>query len=413
MAGAVSARRVLVLSLVFPPDGVSTAQLLGELVEDLVRQEREVIVVTTIPHYNPPAQWTARRRFGGLVRESSEAGATVFHLAMPAKSGSVAMRILAWLMFHALSVVVAGVLAGDVDIVLAPSPPLSIGVAAWAIGRLKGAPYIYNVQELYPDAAVALGVIRDGLALRLLRAMEAFVYRHAYAVVVIAPGMRDRIMRRGLPGERVRLIPNFVDTGDIAPRPKRNPFSKRTGLADRFVVMYAGNMGRAQQLGTVLDAAELLRDRPEVVFAFVGEGVEAAGLRASASALGLSNVVFVPQQPFSEVPDIYGASDLCVVPLLGALAFDAVPSKVYRIMAAARQVLAITALESDLARVVHESGGGMVVPPAEPAAIAAAITRAVTTPFDGESARQWVMRHVDRSVITARYGALLDEASAP
>jgi colanic acid biosynthesis glycosyl transferase WcaI len=395
---------------------VSTAQLFGEVVEDLVALGWKVDVVTTKPHYNPPDRNGLTQPltplWAGLLAKSSYRGATVWHTAMPMKGASVALRISGWLGFHFLSVVVAWLKVGKVDVILAPSPPLSIGVAAWLIGVMKRAPFIYNVQELYPDTAVSLGALGDGKLLRLLRRMEAFVYDNAFAVTTIAPGMARAISERTRDARKVRLIPNFVDTRVIAARTRKNSFSREFGLDDAFTVLYAGNMGPAQGLQTVLEAAELTRGEGRILYVFVGEGTSRDSLQKLARSRNLNNVIFIPQQPYERVPDIYGASDLCVVALASSLVAEAVPSKVYRIMAAERRVLVIADPNSDLADVVRESGAGIVVEAGNARALANAISAAakVADAVSPAGGREYVVEHVDRPRIVREYSKLLTEA---
>jgi len=400
---------------VFPPDAVSTAQLFGELVEDLTKLGWRVVVVTTKPHYHRTEHHDQSPRdvatiWGGLVSQNQFCGASVFHTAIPMKGSSVAMRIAGWLCFHFLSLAVAFRKIGTVDVVLAPSPPLSIGVIAWLIGVLKRAPFIYNVQELYPDTAARLGALREGAVLNSLHRMERFVYRHAFAVTTIAPGMARTIAERTAP-EKVRVIPNFVDTELIGRRPRDNAFSREFGLNGRFTVVYAGNMGPAQQLETLIETAEITTGNETILYVFVGDGTARSSLENLASAKGLSNVVFIPQQQYDRVPDIYGASDLCVVPLAANLAVEAVPSKVYRIMSAERRILAITDDHSDLAAVVRDSGGGIVVHPGNPRKLATAILDEVQVHADRPvTGRGYVLRNADRKYVTRLYSDLLKEA---
>lgn len=411
------AGHVLVLTLVFPPEEVSTSQLLGDLVSDLVSQGRSVTVITTKPHYH--ASDAARQRatlrpvWAGLLARSEFAGATVYHTAMPLKAGGLWRRAAGWVGFHVLSVMAALLRVRAPHVILAPSPPLTIGVAAWIIARLRGVPFIYNVQELYPDTAVALGALRRGLALNALYAVERFVYARAHAVAVIAPGMRRRLMAKGVPAAKVRVIPNFVDTAAIAERARDNPFAREHGLVGRFVIMYAGNVGRAQGLEVLLNAAARTVDREHIVYVIVGDGALREELMAGASARELRNMLFVAQQPYGRVPDIYGASDVNVVPLVGALVEDAVPSKVYRIMAARRAVLAIAAPESDLAKIVSDAACGWVVPPGNADALAELVLRLADEGVGkaGDNGRRYVEGHVERSMVTGRYGMLLDEAA--
>jgi colanic acid biosynthesis glycosyl transferase WcaI len=408
---------VLVLTLVYPPDGVSTAVIVGELSADLRRAGHDVTVVTTVPHYNRDSEAESRqplaRKWRGLLWTSEYHGVPVLHVTMPRKSGRVPSRLLAWAWFHMLSLGVALALVRRVDAVVAPSPPLTMGICAWVLGLCYRAPYVYNVQELYPDIAIALGALRNRPMIAALLALERFVYRRARIVTAIAPGMRRRILAKGVAADKVRLIPNFVDVETMVPWPKANPFSRAHGLDTAFVVTYAGNMGPAQGLETVLDAAALLSRESGLLFLFVGEGSAYEPIKARVRDQRLDNVRILPHHSYATVPQIYAASDLCLVPLAANTGADAVPSKVYRIMACARPVLAAAEADSDLAELVRVAGCGLVVPPGSPPALAEAITRAMRAPQDhaamGRAGRRYVMEHYSRTSVSAAYEALIRE----
>ena len=406
---------VLVLSLVFPPDSVSTAQIMGDLAVDLGRLGHRVSVLTTTPHYNrdpdAEARQPLRRTWGGVVARSHFGGAEVWHTVMPRKDASVPKRLAAWCLFHALSLVVGILALRRVDVILAPSPPLTIGVAAWLLGRWHRAPFIYNVQELYPDIAINLGAVRRPWLIRVLFALERFVYARAARIAVIAERMRQRLLEKGVPPDRVVVIPNFVDTTALEPVPAPNAFTREFGLQGRFLVSYAGNLGQAQGLETLLDAAALLRDESAIVLVLIGSGGLWDTLEARIAAERLDNVRLLPYLPFSRVPEIYGASQLSVVAQAASIGADAVPSKVYRIMASRGVVLAATDDASDLARLVREAGCGYVVPQDDPAAIAAAIRRAFERRTElaamGEAGRAHMVTRYARPVVTAHYDALV------
>ena len=412
--------RVLVVSLVFPPDGVSTAVIMGELSADLRRAGHEVTVITTVPHYNRDERAEARqplaRRWGGLLFRSDYHGISVLHVAMPRKTASVLRRLLAWTQFHVLSVLAALAHVRRADVIFAPSPPLTVGLVAWALGLRYRAPFVYNVQELYPDIAIALGALRHRGLIKVLYALERFVYRRARFITVIAERMRERVIQKGIPARKVRLIPNFADVDDLVPIPRDNEFSRTHELVHRFVVTYAGNMGPAQDLDGVLDAARLLRD-PRVCVLLVGEGSAYARLDARVRAERLTNVLMLPHQPYSLVPQIYASSDVCLVPLAKDAGSDAVPSKVYRIMACERPVLVCADAQSDLAELVRTAGSGVVVPQGEPQALAAAIDRMLSDPAAtaamGRVGRARVLADFSREAVSRQYATLLTEAIRP
>jgi colanic acid biosynthesis glycosyl transferase WcaI len=408
---------LVLISLVFRPDNVSTAHVMSDLAADLVALGHSVTVFTTTPHYNPDpaadADQPRRPIWGRLLQRSDHRGVSVYHAWMPRKGRSVVLRLLAWVWFHLVSTIAALLIARRPAAILAPSPPLTVGVSAWAFGLARSTPFVYNVQEIYPDIAINLGALRNATAIRAMYALERFVYRRARAITVIAPRMRERLIDKGVPPDKVRVIPNFVDLEDLSPRPKDNPFSREFGVHDKFVMSYAGNLGPAQGLECFVDAAALLRDRPDVRLLLIGDGMLAEPLRSRAATLNLRNLVVIPHQPYSRVPDIYGASDLCVVAQAIATGSDAIPSKVYRIMACDRPIVAATDAQSDLAQLVTTAGAGIVVAPESADVLAAAVRSALADPESwrarAAAGRRHVAEHYTRSAVSRQYDALLGE----
>jgi putative colanic acid biosynthesis glycosyltransferase WcaI len=411
--------RIVLLSLVFRPDNVSTAHVMADLAADLVAAGHEVTVFTTTPHYNPdPGAEAAQPRrsyWGRLLQTSDYRGMRVYHAWMPRKGRSVLLRLLAWVWFHVVSTLAALVLARRPTVILVPSPPLTAGVSAWVLGGLRSAPFVYNVQEIYPDIAINLGALRNPSAIRMMYALERFVYRRARAITVIAPRMRERLLEKGVPASKVVVIPNFVDLGDLSPRPKDNPFSREFGVHDKFVVSYAGNLGPAQGLECFVDVAALLREHAHIRLLLIGDGMLAAPLRARAAAQGLANLLVIPYQPYSVVPDIYGASDVCVVAQAAMTGSDAIPSKVYRIMACERPIVAATDHRSDLAHLIRDADAGVVIPAESADALATAVRDAVANPERwrrrAASGRAYVAEHYARGTVSGQYEKLLRDVA--
>lgn len=407
--------RILILSLVFPPDSVSTAQIVGDLAVDLKAAGHEVVVLTTSPHYNRDEEAEARQPihpyFGSVLRKSDYHGVSVYHAFMPRKGTNLLPRLIGWSGFHLISTIAGMVAIPRPDVVFAPSPPLTIGVCARFLARFYRVRYIYQVQELYPDVAINLGAISNKWLISILLKMEAYVYKKAKSIAVIAPGMRRRLLQKGVADEKIEVIPNFVNVDDVRPLAKDNEFSRRYNIQDKFVVSYSGNMGPAQGLEAFIDAAELLRDQPSIHFMMMGSGILMDSFARRIAELKLNNFTLLPYQHISLMPQIYAASDLCLVPQTSGIGADAVPSKVYRIMSAARPVLACSDPDSDLANLVNGAACGIVVRPGSAAALAEAIRRASGDPDagrrQGDTGREHVIAHYTRSVITKRYERLI------
>lgn len=204
---------------------------------------------------------------------------------------------------------------------------------------------------------------------------------------------------------------------DLSPRPKDNPFGREFGVSDKFVLSYAGNLAPAQGLDCFIDAAERLRDRSDIGLMLVGDGILADHFRTLATARGLSNLIVVPHQSYSRVPDIYGASDVCVVAQGAATAPDGIPSKVYRVMACQRPVVAATDRHSDLARLATTADAGLVIPPESGDALAAAVLDAALNPQRWRaralSGRTQVLAHYTRTIVSQRYDGVLRAAVTP
>jgi colanic acid biosynthesis glycosyl transferase WcaI len=302
------------------------------------------------------------------------------------------------------------------DVIFVPSPLLTLGALGRMLRHPLRAKLVYNVQELYPDLGVELGMIRNPLVIAALRWLERYVYRGAAAITAITDGIRDAVIRKQIPPSRVLTIPNFVDTSDLRPGSKDNAFSRTHGWADRFVVLYAGNIGHAQRLDGLLEAARLLESDPRVLVAFVGEGNDKTRLMSAAAEMGLRNVQFLEHQPYALVPDIYAASDVCVVALSEGILVGALPSKVFRIMACQRPVLALCDPRSDLATLVRTAGSGCVCQPRDGRAIAESVHGLATAPTRAEEmarrGREFVLERVARSFVTSRYFQLFSELAA-
>ena len=406
---------IILLSLVFRPDNVSTAHVMADLAADLMSAGHQVTVFTTTPHYNKDAgaeDAQPRRNFWGPLLQTSEfCGICVYHAWMPRKGRSVILRLIAWVWFHIVSTVAALFLARRPDVILAPSPPLTVGVSAWLLGLARSVRFVYNVQEIYPDIAINLGALENPVLIWMMHALERFVYRRAHAITVISPRMRERLLEKGVPAAKVIVIPNFVDVDRLVPRPKDNPFSREFHVHDKFVASYAGNLGPAQGLECFIDAAEQLRECPDVRLMLIGDGILANDLRTSAEARGLSNLIVVPYQSYSRVPDIYGASDVCVVAQATATASDAIPSKVYRIMASERPIVALTDAHSDLAQLIAAADAGVVISPESGDALAAAVRDAASNRerwrARAASGRRHVIAQYARATVSQRYDNVL------
>jgi colanic acid biosynthesis glycosyl transferase WcaI len=289
--------RILLLIIQYAPDTNPTGRLMAHVADGLRGHGHHVDVITAFPHYAQFRVWPEYR--GRLaIHERGPAGNTL-RLWVYASGAKQRMlhRLASYLSFNALATVAGLLSRRRYDVILAPNGSFFTGIAAAIIGTLRDTPFIYNVQDLYPEVPVQAGQLTSRHAIDGLARLERLMYRLAARVSVIAPSFHANLLAKGVPPEKVALIPNFVDTEFIRPLPRQNDFSRANGLDAHFVVNYAGNLGYVYDLDTVLDTAARLARHPEILFQIVGEGVSKSDLERRARELGLANVRFLPFQP--------------------------------------------------------------------------------------------------------------------
>ncbi len=261
------------------------------------------------------------------------------------------------------SAAVAGLFRRRPDVVIAGTDPPLVGLVATVVSRLRGAPLVYLLWDVHPQAALAAEILRAGFIARVVARSNRIVLRAAAVVVVPTASMGQTAVELGADPDRVKVIPLWEDTENVVPAPKDNAFSRRHGLADRFVLMYSGNLGLTQGLERYLDLAVRLKDLDDVVTVFVGDGAGKLTLEARARAIGLSSVVFLPYQPREEMRFSLAAADVLLAPSRTGLTKFMHPSKVYTCMASGRPFVAAIDLVSDLADVIRRLDCGRVVAP--------------------------------------------------
>jgi len=409
--------KILILSLVFRPDNVSTAQIMGDLSRELFRLGNDIIVVASTPHYNPDPiaekQQPLKKYLFNIVKKSNYNGIPVFHVYMPRKGKNPLLRALSWAWFSIAVIISPLFLLKKIDVIFCPSPPLTLGLSAYIISRLLGAQYVYNVQEIYPDFAINSGYLKNRLLIKILYSIEKFIYSKAKLITVIGRDMSQNIILKGIPKEKVIIIPNFVDTNFFHPMPKENQFRKEFNLDNKFVISYAGNIGPGQDIESFVKAAYLLRDISSIHFLLVGAGMLFDKIAKEIDILNLKNIILIGYQPYSKVPEIYAASDLCFVPQDGNIVGNAIPSKIYRIMASGRPILSTTTEQSDLYKLIKESNCGFVCQPNSPEDLADQILSAVQNKDNlikmGMNARNYVEKYYSKENIAKRYQVIFNK----
>ncbi len=408
--------RIQVVCPHFEPDAAPTGVVISEIVRGLVSRGHEVHVVTSLPWYLEHAvdeAWKGRV----IRREKTPWGSISRVYPFPTNKRNITARAFGFAGFTALACLCSLTGRRRPEVVMAMSPPLSLGLAAWLTARLRRAPFVFNVQDVFPDVAVEVGAISNRRVIRLLEGLERFVYRRADAVTVLSEDLRGNVESKIAGGtteeraaDKVRLIPNFVDVELIRPQARDNAYRSEFGLGDRTVVMYAGNLGFSQPLELMVEAARALADRDDVVFVINGNGSRRPELELLAR--GLDNLVFVDYQPAERLGEVLAAGDVHVIALRCGLGRSSAPSKLYSILAAGRAVLASVDSGTEVATVVSSQRAGVVVEPQDQAAFTDAVLDLVENADlakMGSAGRQFVLQCASPDGVAGAYADLFAE----
>jgi colanic acid biosynthesis glycosyl transferase WcaI len=397
--------RILYLSQYFPPEAGATQTRAYEMARNFVRLGHAVTLIAELP--NHPSGIIPPRYRGKLYERESLEGIQVIRVwvkASPEKS--FRSRILFYLSYM-VSALAAGLLLarGRFDLIYATSPPLFVGGAALALSLLRRIPLVFEVRDLWPESAVALGELRGSLPIRLASRLEQACYRRARRIVVVTRGIRSRLLERGIPAEKLVLIPNGANTDLFQFRPQaRERLRRELGLEGKFTAIYAGIHGVAQGLETVVQAAGLLREDPRFHFILVGEGPRKAALAALAEAEALPNLTLLPEQARERIPDYLSAADGALIPLRALELFKgALPSKMFDAWACERPL--VLSVDGEARQVLEQAGGGIFTPPEDAAALVAALRQLEGDPGlaaqMGQRGRAYTAAHYSREALAA------------
>jgi colanic acid biosynthesis glycosyl transferase WcaI len=262
------------------------------------------------------------------------------------------------------------------DIVLVVTNPPTLPFAVFIACKIRGAKIILRVEDVYPDALIAAGMVRpDSMIVKVIDALQRRIYKGVDKIVVLGRDMM-KLVQGKITGNisHITLITNFADSDQILPLPRnRNSLLQRLGLADKFVVQYSGNMGRTHGIECLVEAAIILAKENSIHFLFIGFGAKQAWLKSTVHEHGLKNVTVLPMQPRSDLNDSLNACDLAVISFVKGMSGISVPCRMYNIMSAGKPILAVTDKDSELAQVVEEEQIGWVVQPEMPQAIVQAV----------------------------------------
>jgi len=381
--------KIQVLCPHFEPDSAPTGEFMSAIVNHLGELGHELHVVTALPWYREHAVDAGWQ--GKLIRTEERSWGKITRVhPFPTDKRNIAARGAAFAGFTAIGLVAAVVERFDADVVFAMSPPLHLGLAGWVAAKRRSVPFVFNIQDVFPDVAIETGTITNERVIAVAKRLEKLVYDSADVVTVLSEEMQRNVESKS--DSDVEIIPNFVDISTFEPTERENAYRREFGLEGKRVVMYCGNVGFSQSIELLADAAREMVDLEDVVFVVNGGGSAIGEVHRRAE--GLDNFKVIPYQPVERVPEVLAAADLHVIPLRKGLAWSSVPSKLYKILAVERPVVASVDEGTEVGRVVVEAGAGHAVPPDDPAPLIASIRELLGSPEQrsamGRSGRRWV-----------------------
>ena len=372
--------RFLILTQYYPPEVGAPQVRLSSFAKGLRRQGHDVVVLTGMPNY-PGGTVHAEYARKLLVREDIAGIKVVRTWLYATNSARFAPRLGSYFSF-CLTSLLGAAFVGRPDVVFVESPPLFLAVTARLLAAVFGARWIMNVSDLWPDTVVEMGMLTRGPALSAALRLEAWCYAKADVVVGVTRGICERLVRdKHVPPSKVLFLPNGADTDLFAPRARDEELEQKLSLAGKRLFLFAGLHGHAQDLPSIIEAAALLRDRPDICIGFVGDGPVKAWAVKETAARALSNVFFEPPQPLEAMPRYWSLATAALVTLRDMPLFDgARPSKSFPPLASGVPV--IFAGRGEMADLLHSRDAGLVVPPERPEDLAGAIRRLATTPME-------------------------------
>lgn len=397
--------RILLLSNFFSPEKTGIGVTATDSARYLSELDHDVEVITTVPYY---PEWSVASEYRNrlLVRDTVD-GIPTTRVWMYVPSQPTTLKRVLHEISGAASMFLAS-LFKRCDLILCMSPPLSLGFAAMILAKLRRRPYWCYVLDIQPDAAIELNMLNNPLVRRVSVWMERWMYRGADLILLLSEGMQSNLERKGVPAEKLRIIPNSVDLKEL-----RNidfsgtPFRERCGLADEFVILYSGNLGIKHNVEIIAECAEALREEPEFRFVVVGDGAAKESLLRIIDRHNLTNISLHPLCEREELPEMIHSADVLLAPQRKEVTDIVVPSKLLTYLASGTPVVASVASNSETAKLLLKHDAGTVVPPEDVHALCQALREIKANPNEAreraERGLAMVRELFDRGVVKDRY----------
>lgn len=400
---------ILVLTHYFPPEVNAAANRFYEMARLWVAAGHKVTVLTCEPNH-PKGTLYPGYRNRLWSREIVEGIEVIRIWTFLAANEGFGRRILNYLSYF-FSANIAAPRLPKIDVVISTSPQFFCGIAGYTVALMKRRPWVFDVRDLWPESIVAVGAMRPSLAIRALKRLEYFAYRHATKIISVSDAFLPHIENSGVTPDKVSVVTNGIDL-ELFRRPANAAsFRVQHGLHGKFIVAYVGTHGLAHRLETVLEAAYRLRQRDDIAFVLVGDGAERGKLLARSKEMGLTNVIMLPQVPRDYIPTIWASIDAALVHLRAVPAFEnVIPSKMLEAFAAGKPVL--LGVRGKAEQIMTEGDCGLSFTPEDPEDLAKAVAILANDPALtkrlGENGKKLSSREYDRCNLAMKYLSLLE-----
>jgi len=376
-----------------------------ELSRRWVSQNSEVIILTGFPNH-PTGVIPEDYRGKSFLREDVDGIKIIRTYIFATANKGFIKRILSYISFMFSSIIQGTGTSGKQDVIIASSPQFFVGIAGYIISRLKSIPFIFEIRDLWPESIVQLGLLKSKFVISILEWIEIFLYKRAAHIIAVTDSTVDILVKRGIQKEKISVIKNGVDLKLFNYQDNQTSLKDKYGFKDKFIVSYIGTHGLSHALDKVLESAELIKDKKDIVFLLVGEGAEKEKLQIVAKEKSLSNVVFVDQINKSQLPDYYALSDIVLVTLRKLPLFKhVIPSKLFEIMAMKRPI--IISVDGEARKIVENANSGIFAEPEKPIELKNTINEFYEDSDKrkqlGENGRNFVVENFNRDKLADNY----------
>lgn len=404
---------ILFLSHYFPPEVNAPASRTFEHCREWVRAGHRVTVVTSAPNHPRGVVYEGYRN--RLYQRETREGIEVVRVWTYVTANEGFLKRTLGYMSYMVSAVVAALNLPRPDVVITTSPQFFNGLAGYPVSRLKRVPWVLEIRDLWPESVLAVGAITNRYVIHMLHGLEMFAYRKASRIVSVTDAFKRYMVDKGIDAAKIHVVKNGADLGFYRSDIPSLEAKRRLGLEGKFVASYVGTHGMAHHLETILEAAEGLRQRSDIVFLMAGDGAERKRLERMREEKGLTNVVMLPQQPKDRMPELWSATDVSVVLLKRSPLFRTViPSKIFESMAMGKPI--VLGVEGESAEIVQAAGAGRCIVPEDAAGLRNAVVELCDNPAlaarMGESGKAHVAEFYDRRVLAGRFLNMMEELVA-